>query len=123
MYTWFPAWRTNHFNAEAVMRRYRSGPLTPEQQTLITMLAHSLGWPVQDVARALLSSVVVPRSDLWPSPDVLSAIRILMAKLCGTVSLLTLCRTITKHGVLSQLRVIASVLIKSDLFTRNALRS
>ena len=36
------------------MKRYRSGPLTPEQQTLITMLAHSLGWPVQDVARALL---------------------------------------------------------------------
>ena len=36
------------------MTRYRSGPLTPEQQTLITMLAHSLGWPVQDVARALL---------------------------------------------------------------------
>ncbi len=54
MYTWFPAWRTNHFNAETVMKRYRSGPLNPEQQTLITMLAHSLGWPVEDVARALL---------------------------------------------------------------------
>ncbi len=36
------------------MTRYRSGPLTSEQQTLITMLAHSLGWPVQDVARSLL---------------------------------------------------------------------